>query len=295
MQNEIKKNSYYEILPFFLYKGVNDLLQNEHGITVINNKELSNMLLEWDKTLKKSVSYSELYSIFQNDTNDLISFLIEKKVLKIKQPLSIKIRNILIVSDDIRIKSNLYSYLVYKNEANIQKLITVDTRNILNMKLSPNDLVIVSLTKYNDKYAEALRELIISSNSFLLFGYYYAGNYYIDNFYKAEWYNPCHKCNFENIKAQLRINNTEEINYQEIIDDIYKADSEVIISAKLPNYQKDIISLELFLRLHDFIGDGNYSNIKPDSLSIVEKIDLTTNKISKDFSIHWELCDCYEK
>ncbi|MCL1631596.1 McbB family protein [Sporolactobacillus sp. CPB3-1] len=285
----------YEIQPFFLYKGKKKtVLQNINGAVDLNDRTLINLLTSWDSEQKKVISYDELRMVFTESIQELLDFLDDNGIIKEKIKKEYSIKRIIILADDAEIRLNIKQMLLELNAKEI-RLYIVEKKEIIDLVLSSNDLLIVSLTKFKPRFADYIKERVIKSNSVLLMGYCYANNYYIDNLYKHDWYLPCHTCNFENLKNQLRINNGSSINYQQLLDIIYKSDEDTTISYPISHLNKNLISIELYKKVASFIGDGQFTFLSPDEYNDIEMIQLKDSNIIKDSSFHWELCDCYEK
>lgn len=290
-----KSKSYlpeYKVLPFFLFDGKEKIIQTDSGITIIENMDLYKLLKSWDTEQKKYVYKNELKEIFSSQLNELVDFLIQNRIMKRNSTTHLRINKVILFSDNERISNQLVDYFDSKFPELPQEVIT-DVNSITEM--DENDLLIVSLTEYSYKIAEIVRRKSIQYNNLLLFGHVYAGNYYIDNFYKRDWYLPCHKCVMGNLQSQLRQNSFGEETYQALLDQIYEVDEDIVVSTSLYTNQQDLIAVSLFEKVRNFIGNGDFSDISPEKLSMVTMIDLVENKTSEDFSIHWELCDCYEK
>lgn len=288
-------NMNYEIQPFFLYTSEKKtVLQNINGAVDINDSLLKKMLISWDCEQKKIISSNELKAAFGEDTPGLIDFLDKNDVIKEIIRREYPIERVIVLSDDTDINDNLKKMFLELDSKEIE-LCFVEEDKIVNLQMLSNDLIIASLTKYKARFADYIKERVIKSNSVLLMGYCYANNYYIDNLYKRDWYLPCHTCNFENLKNQLRINNGSSINYQQLLDIIYKSDEDTVISYPLSYLNKCLISIELYKKVASFVGDGRFTFLSPDQLNEIEMIQLKSSTIIKDSAFHWELCDCYEK
>ncbi|WP_419242205.1 McbB family protein (plasmid) [Pediococcus pentosaceus] len=292
MKEETRKLPEYKILPFFLFEGKEKLVQTDNGIVVIKDPKLGELIKKWDTTHKRYLYTDELEKIFSTRTSELIEFLLSNRLLQKNSKKTLKIDKIIIFSDNEQIENQISEYL--KSEFPVFPIQIIHTIEQIE-SLNQNDLLLVSLTKYSFEIAEIIRRKTMKFNNLLLFGHVYAGNYYIDNFYKKEWFLPCHKCIMGNLQAQLRMNNFGEETYQSVLDQIYKTDENIIISKNLYAHQKSLIALALFEKVEHFIGNGDFSDINPEKISMVTMIDLNENKLSEDFSIHWELCDCYER
>lgn len=285
----------YQILPFFYYEGKEKIIQNENGIIVVKNSILNDLLKSWDINNKTRTTYDELKSKFGKDTQDLVDFLSKNGILKIVSQPRVNINKIYVLSTDKTIAKDLVFMLrdYYNNKTN--NIISISLSQLPTLDLMENDALIVSLTQYSMSKAEVIREKAIQSNCLLLFGHYYSNSYYIDNLYKYEWHLPCHLCNLGNIQTRLKTLNKSSLNYQELIEQLYKFDNNILISTKLYLYQKKNITLHLFNRFKRFLGDEFLSDISPENLSVTEVMNLKEGTWSEDFTTYWELCDCYER
>lgn len=287
-------NKIYKINPFFLYDGKELLLQNDNGISLIKDSRLANLLKEWDRTQKKNIYYRDLELIFREDTAELITFLIDNDVLQKPIPTRIHLTRLVILSDKLETTKELVD-LVKDSYAESFPIFNARIEDFLDIKLRDSDFVLISLENYTNRLAESISRKIIESNCLSLFGHYYAGNYYIDNFYKYDWYLPCHRCNMANIQAELRSSKMKKMNYQALLDQLYKLDEDIVIGANLTKYQRVEIVVHMFRKLKQFIGNQYLSDLSPEDVSISEVLNLKEDNWLEGYVTHWELCDCYEK
>jgi McbB family protein len=140
---------------------------------------------------------------------------------------------------------------------------------------------------YNDFIC--LDKYMKEQNIITKFVFYYNYSLYITNFYKYSWHTPCPKCFLSNLESHLRGSQyTDGLNFQLLIDLIYKKNLNFPVSADISSY--DLLSLMFFLKkqLLEFESNENYV------VNELCEISLENNQTVKDNSVYWEMCDCYE-
>lgn len=101
------------------------------------------------------------------------------------------------------------------------------------------------------------------------------------------------------IESQLRIKDAGNLTYQHLIDMLYHEDNNFSVNIPLSN--NDILNIltlvsneleKLILRPNGKVLKSSVETIEDKNFSTM--YDLKDKLLSKDVSMYWELCNCYE-
>lgn len=276
----------YKVNTFLLSKIANDqyVLQNGKATVIIKSKKLVSFLEVIEKERMQYLTIDIIKNYFEDQTDDAVNFLLENLIIceTKKETKGIKCKEKVLIYNDIIFKN--YFEATFKD----QNFRYIHSNVYEQYSYSKNDVVIIFLNPFNlKKYADMCnyfrdRDLIFK----MIFFYNHA--IYISQYHKKEWYNPCPMCFFYNLETQLRGGiNSREINFQILIDMIYKQTPLFQIESKLQS--KDYINVMYIFANHFNNGEDISSFINK-----VYEIDLASLRINEDVCYHWEACDCYE-
>ncbi|GKV55342.1 hypothetical protein NCCP2222_12890 [Sporosarcina sp. NCCP-2222] len=284
-------NFVYHVLP-----NGEVVVQTKQGIVRITNPKMIEFIKRIDdRSINKSLLISEIESFFSNDSDSAIDFLLNYKIIEIERGIDFRIKQVKVFTNDKKFL-DLFRSIVHEDF--IQRNLKVEFTNDFNsLNLSEDDLICCFLNPYDQVLAKTIVEKVQKANSVLLMSYTYNNNIFIDNLYRNEWKNPCHICNIKNLETQLRVAINGNITYQQLIDILYHEDASFNTEIKLEG--KDILELstEMYRMINKFIFRNKNVDLSMFSgFEINEStlIDIHSQSTTKDFSIHWELCDCYE-
>ena len=284
-------NFIYHTLP-----NQNIIIQTNQSILQISEPIIISFLIKVDELSLSIIDYTTLEKYFNDETDEIISFLLEYNIIETPKKLNYKIKRILFYSNDEIINSILS--LSNSNVKDGLSLELIDDLDLIKKSLSKDDLLITYFKSYNSRTMRELLNLVTEKECMLLNSYSYGDSIFIDNLFKKEWGVPCHFCNISLIKDNLRSTQDEELSYQNFVDSILQKDNNFEIE-KLLNTNQVFFLLNNLLRTIDrhIIRYNNKSLTSEESMADVLnviRLDLERNSVTKDTAIHWELCDCYE-
>ncbi|MCA1063902.1 McbB family protein [Rossellomorea sp. AcN35-11] len=271
------------------------IVQNARGITKITENRLVKLVKQWESTQQQHLTNEEVYSVFKEETDELLSFLQLYNIISEDKAslFNFSISNTYFYTNHHEMKKK---FLAYKEaHQGDMKIEAIDDELLKSKPFGNEDLVVVFLNPYNKKFAKEIRDIFqINKKAKLLMTYTYNDAFYMDSLYSYNWGNPCHICHIENIEAQLRINTTGNNTYQNIIDSLYSELETFNVSFPL-NYGQLITIYSKIINFIDKIVRLENSNIVfPEEYHQSLVLDLNNFAEMKDIAFHWELCDCYE-
>ncbi|WP_150272762.1 McbB family protein [Paenibacillus tepidiphilus] len=273
------------------------VVMHNKGIVKITDSRMKELIMNWDEALIKETSNYYLKKLFQSDFKAAVEFLISNYILIEEPEINYNLKNIYLITNSKEVydlSDNIFDSKV-SNLAYQKKFIAETTDYTENLLIDNYSLLIVFLNPYSKELAQTLQNHVIASEgSILLMSYVYNCNFYMDSLYFPQLKNPCHLCHMGHIEAQLRINSTGNITYQQIIDSIYFNKPNFPIYSVLSKNNIMNIATLLSNKISKFITLENGELIYPEELQECFMLDLQTNKMQTDYSLHWELCDCYE-
>lgn len=284
----------YKISDFIYYE-LNEetlIVMHRNGIVKVKERRLKNSIKEWDINLQKEISKEKIIEIFGKDFEAALDFMLNNYILEKKKEVNFSVNRIVILTNN-DIVATLIENTIINDLIVPSTIVTIDDNSEFNIE--NNALYVVFLNPYNKQLATKINNQIKKNKeSILLMTYVYNNNFYMDSFYFPPLYNPCHLCHIGHIESQLRVNTDGNITYQQIIDSIYLEQPSFSVNTVLT--QNNIINIVALLsnKITKFIALENGNLIFPEEWHECTMLDLQTNKIHTDFSLHWELCDCYE-
>ncbi|WP_419890815.1 McbB family protein [Paenibacillus xylanexedens] len=289
----------YTLNNFVIYEiNSNELvLMHNYGIVKIKEARLIEEIKKWDNNNIKSVHEKELMDVFQEDYSNAISFLENNYIFITKEEVNFSIEKCVFLSNNDEILKVSREFL-FENQNMKNSIINLNeqSNSTLLSEKNSNTLYVVFMNPYSKEIASKITSLVRrSQNSILLMSYTYNNNFYIDSLYSPQASNPCHFCHIGHIESQLRVDSTGNISYQQIIDSIYKDEPKFKVHTPLnKNNILNILSL-LSNKISKYFALENGRIIHNEELHECSVFDLQTNNYYTDYSLHWELCDCYEK
>ncbi|MHB1955863.1 MAG: McbB family protein [Sulfobacillus sp.] len=109
-----------------------------------------------------------------------------------------------------------------------------------------------------------------------------------------KWRVPCHLCQINHIKSDLRLRVTGAVTYQQIVDQLYDDDSSVDVHTPLTARRSLHIADRLVHRMDRFVTLRDADTMEPEECRYAYMLDLNTMLSLQDITTHWEICDCYE-
>ncbi|UHA74286.1 McbB family protein [Paenibacillus sp. 481] len=288
----------YEISNFVYHELHNGdvVVQNYRGIVKINNATMAHYVKSLDVKTKQTISMNSLSNSFGEHSDVALQFLLKYGIVKLKQKICFDIEEIVLLSNNDTISEHFNLHLApYFAESKLP-FSTITTVSDFNFN---NKLLIVFLNPYDKLLAKKIVSKIQEYESALLMmTYIYNNKFYMDSLYNVDWKKPCHLCHVGFIETQLRVNQYADLSYQGLIDILYHEDATFKVEAPISVVETYNMMTMILNQLDKFVfrtkGRVLYSNESLEDINHTFMLDLSTNKISRDVSIHWELCDCYE-
>lgn len=286
----------YKPLNFLTHKLPNSsiVVQNEVSTTIIDDAKLVEFLIHIDENRLKFLDNKIFENWFLDDSDNVISFLIENKLIVEDVQDYIIFDNIYILSDDVEIGELLYKAYSTKNinikQINLNELLTVDTNHT-------KSLIITFLSEYNHEKSSSILEFTQSSDYiYLQLAYSYKHSVYFDCIYSTSIMTPCHECIKGIIDGQI-FDEYDGPTYNQLLNMIYKVDHSFNIQYPLEFHHKIMIVNQINKQLQGLLPkNSEYISYKHhQDFTNIYKLDLRTNQIYQDNAIFWEMCDCYEK
>lgn len=286
---------HYKINSFITYDLEDELiLQSKYSIDKISLNREKNLLMKIQKKIGKIISEQEIFQYIDEFQVDkvFLQYLIDKKVISTSAPLQMGVKEIFFYSSEKYFKESIEN--LFENNPKIHVLNSIE-RVIERIERNESDLFIVFYKEYNKREASILRDLFKKySNTYSSISYLYNDNLYIDSLYSSKWNLPCHLCHMNFIENEHRIGAEEQVTYQIMIDELFDLNKEFKINHILSKPQQ----LNVLTQLCNFINRlSQPSSQVSRSHSIFTTgtvYDIRECVLSKGFTHHWELCDCYE-
>jgi len=287
----------YTLNNFIIYQtNLTELvLMHNYGIVKIKEPRLIEIIKTWDNTNQKIVSEKELIDTFKEDYLSAVGFLEENYVFIEKSHMNFSLQKCIFLSNSEELL-NVSKNFLFEDEDINGRIVNLNQEKSDMLLSENNTLYIAFLNPYSKRLANEINNIVKQSeDSILLMSYTYNNNFYMDSLYFPQKSNPCHFCHIGHIESQLRVDSTGNISYQQIIDSIYMDEPKFQIHTPLNNNNVlNIISL-LSNKINKYFTLNNGNVIHNEELHECSVLDLQTNKYYRDYSLHWELCDCYEK
>ncbi|WCF09053.1 McbB family protein [Paenibacillus thiaminolyticus] len=289
----ITLNKKYNINNFVCHELDETLIvMHNKGIVKINETRLKGLIKSWDVSNQKKIIEEDLEITFKNDYKAALEFLLDNFILEEESEVNYALDSIVFASNN-KCFSDFVKMSMFEEISIPKKIKTINLTD--DFSVENNCLYVFFLNPYNKKFAAKIRDLIkMQKNSILLMSYMYNSNFYMDSFYFPHLHNPCHLCHIGHIESQLRVKTIEGISYQQIIDSIYLEDSD--FSLHTPLTKRNLLNIVTLIsnKLEKYIFLEQGLLVFPEELHECLMLDLQTNNVHMDYSLHWELCDCYE-
>lgn len=178
------------------------IIQTPTGITKISDTSMIDLIKNWDTNSVQKFSKRELEYLFEEDTNDAISFLENYKIIERETKNQINIKGITILSEDNFISQLLLERLTnqYQNQLPINSISADD----ISSELLEDQFIIFIQTKYDKKRVKEFMGIQKKlNNSVTLMGYTYSTKFYLDCLYDPKWKLPCHNCHLGHIQSNF--------------------------------------------------------------------------------------------
>lgn len=300
MGTYLEKKNEYEICNYIYHELPNGdlVVQNSAGIVRINDPILRSKIIEWDTKTTSVIDNNIFIKEFQNRSEQAIEFLLKYKIIKEKIVPNFSINRVNIITNSNLFYNNMSDLSHDFTDKLTLRFTNIKERELEDNSIDNNELVIIFLNPYSKTIAKKILDYASNKkNTVTLFSYVYNNSMYIDSLYSKKWYKPCHFCHIGHIETQLRVNESGSMTYQQIIESLYYEDSSFKVESSLKKMDiyllvhtigriinKFIIRDDQYLYNHESLEDMNKSYV----------INLKTKEISDDFSIFWEMCNCYE-
>lgn len=289
----------YSINNFVIHELVNEdslVILNTRGIVKIKEHRLAKLIRDWDGNSLSHVFEDTLKKVFSEDFENALKFMLNNSILEEEKQVNFLVEKIMYISNNEKLNEFMKS--VYSDELKLPKQIKfIDTESSVSHLCSEERcLYIIFLNPYNKRIAASIRDSIkINGSSLLMMSYVYNNNFYMDSLYFPSLYTPCHLCHIGHIESQLRVNTNGSISYQQIIDSIYLENPN--FSIETPLSQNNILNIATITsnRVSKIILFENGLLVFPEELHECLMLDLQNNQVHRDYSLYWELCDCYEQ
>lgn len=274
----------YIINPFLINLIDNNcVIQTGTSTVVITNQRLIGFLSEIEIQKIKSYTDQELEVEFGENKDLFLSFLLENEILIKKEKPFFIFNKVWILSNN-----NVFPNLFHKFAKNVMPGIHVLQQDSDFSNVKSDDLCIVFFNPFNLKNYIRIVDTLKEKGVIIKTVFFYNHSIYISNYYKKTWGNPCPKCFFYSLETQLRGTiNSNNINFQTIIDMIYEENALFNIEAKLE-------PIDYLKPLEILLFDIRYDSNPNVFINKAYEINIKNGTINQDFSYHWELCDCYE-
>lgn len=286
----------YEINSFIYHElpSKNIVVQSPIGIVEIFDSQMKNFIKKIDNANDDNlVDHNVILKHFEEDTDAAVNFLINFGVLNKESSFNFNIHRITLCTNDKVFLELINNFNKSNKKSIFDKIITPS--QFLELEFSADDYIMFYLNPYDRGFIKKMKEKVDKESAYTQIAYVYNNNIYIDNIYNESWKAPCHFCNINNIRTQLRVGIHEKITYQHIIDDIFEKDSSFKIETKFEHsqlvflYDMLLKSINKLIRINVDKTELNYGN----EFLEVTKLNMSDYTVTKDMAVHWELCDCY--
>jgi len=278
----------YKARPYLLFDTQEGtILQNNIATVLLKNDKIINFLrnLETNKSLLQSEEKIRVH--FPNNYTEAINFMLANSIISQDKFPVFKFDDIHIISNS-QVFSDFFASLskdVCEN-VNFYDIISYDTELGF---LSDKSLCVVFLNPFDLREYIKLNDEIAKHDCIVKFIFYYGHNIYISNYHKPSWKNPCPKCFFYSLEAQLRGDQKGggSINFQTLIDIFYIRDVRFNSEATLKAHHL----LGVMKALFDQFAETHKIN---SFVNIVHELTLESSYVNTDYAYHWEMCDCHD-
>lgn len=275
----------YKVNPFLIHdlESKEAIIQTNSSTVLISNTMLIQLLKKIEINNLEKISE---YWLSSNECDEeMILFLLDNNILiKVADILPNQIHRIVCCSNNLQFRD--FFKLLFDSK---YEIICLDIEMCYQFKFDINDVCVFFLEPFLYTDLLKLADYVKEKNLLSKFIFYYNYSIYISNFYKKDWHIPCPKCFFSNLENHLRGNQiTDKMNFQLLIDLIYRKKTIFPIETKLYNYDFMLLMYLLQSQFSSLNARENYV------LFELCEIALQTNTLTKDQAVYWEICDCYE-
>lgn len=285
----------YKINNFIYHELPNKqiVVQSQNGIVEVFEDGMKNFIKIIDKEMpSKEITAANLQNYFGRNTTEAIEFLISYGILSQIEDLNFAINRIIFATNDIKLY-NLVNFLHSNQDADNLFTAVLNENDLNDFSFDSQDLLVCFFNPYDRNLIKKTKGVADKYNMLIQIGYVYNNDVFIDNFYRESWKNPCHFCNINNIRNQLRTEVFEEVTYQHILDDIFEKDSTFKVETAFNQSQIVFLCNTLLMNVNKFINIPRNTNYTGDLLNII-KLNMEDYSVVVDTAVHWELCDCYD-
>ncbi len=294
--NLLEKEETFIINKFIMYPFKETLIiQTPIGITKVSDTRMIEIIKDWDINSVRQYTKSEFKYLFEDETEDAISFLESYQIIEKERGNEINIKGITIIAEENFVGEILLDRLTnqYQNRLSIKTF----SQNDFCSELFEDQFIIYIQTKYDKKRVKEFmgiqRKL---NNSVTLMGYTYSSNFYLDCLYDPKWKLPCHNCHLGHIQSNFYAEEENEMSYQMMVELLYQESEDAFIRGiPLTSIQEMNIACLVLNKVIGYLGDLNRLSIHPQDINKSTMLNLKTLKKYEDTAIFWEMCDCYEE
>lgn len=287
----------YKVPNFVLYKLIEPKLvvQTEYSTVIIENENIFEFFMSIEESGIFKYNERDLELIFEDESTEIIKFLIENRLLFETNYIDLKYEKILIASSDEIIIELLDKLIREKSILPISILNLNKKFNDLPVNLD-NTITVCFLNELDNRFFNGFISLIDQSeSSALLLSHVYNSDIIFHCLYSSEQMTPCPKCTKGIITGQI-YESEGGITYQQLLKMIYEVDDSYMSTYPLSYKNKLLISNQIESQLsYHITDDKNLIQTHSEDFTNIFRLSLATNSIIKDTAIYWELCDCYER
>ncbi|MDC6268623.1 McbB family protein [Lysinibacillus fusiformis] len=296
--NLLEKEELFIINKFIMYPLKETLIiQTPTGIIKVSDTRMIEIIKNWDINSVRKYTKSEFKYLFEDETEDAISFLENYQIIEKEKENEVNIKGITIIAEEN--ENYIVELLLERLTNQYQNRLSIKTvsQNNFTSELFEDQFIIYIQTNYNKKRVKEFKEIQRKlNNSVTLMGYTYSSNFYLDCLYDPKWKLPCHNCHLGHIQSNFYSGEENEMSYQMMVELLYQESEDAFIRGiPLTSLQEMNIACLVLNKVIGYLGDLNRLSIHPQDLNKSTMLNLKTLKKYEDTAIFWEMCDCYEE
>ncbi len=296
--NLLEKEELFIINKFIMYPLKETLIiQTPTGIIKVSDTRMIEIIKNWDINSVRKYTKSEFKYLFEDETEDAISFLEDYQIIEKEKENEVNIKGITIIAEEN--ENYIVELLLERLTNQYQNRLSIKTvsQNNFTSELFEDQFIIYIQTNYNKKRVKEFKEIQRKlNNSVTLMGYTYSSNFYLDCLYDPKWKLPCHNCHLGHIQSNFYSGEENEMSYQMMVELLYQESEDAFIRGiPLTSLQEMNIACLVLNKVIGYLGDLNRLSIHPQDLNKSTMLNLKTLKKYEDTAIFWEMCDCYEE
>ncbi|MCL2249526.1 MAG: McbB family protein [Oscillospiraceae bacterium] len=278
----------YKVKPFLLFD-LNDgaLLQNNEVTIHLKKQSMIKFLRELQEDRTIINSQLSIGEHFPNNAEHAVQFLLTNKVIFEEIKPTFNFTDIIVYSNS-QMFIEIFEFLAKGSLENV-RFDSFEDGKFDFRDFHEDSLVILFFNPLELRIYEKTVETIRKIGCAVKVIFYYNHSIYMSNFHKKKWYNPCPKCFFYVIEAQLRgaSKSHGSVNFQTLIDILYLHETNFKIECILNPLRLLGVMNEL---LNQITSPNNINSF----VNIVHEFSLESSYENSDYSYHFEMCDCYE-